>query len=160
MRYNFVRGDLEWKVEVERDGDGFRATLGGETWHVHGRDLGAGRAFFTVNGQPLHLQLAAVGPDRYLASGAQRLQVALASGQVRRKKEEAAGSLTSPMPGQVLKVLVEVGATVEVGQTLMIIEAMKMEYEIRAPRAGLVTAIHFTPGQMVTSGASLVEVGH
>ena len=76
----------------------------------------------------------------------------------RARRHEEVGNLTSPMPGQVLKVLAAVGDKVDKGATLMIIEAMKMEHAIRAPHAGTVTGVHFSEGDMVTPGAALAEV--
>jgi biotin carboxyl carrier protein len=70
----------------------------------------------------------------------------------------ATGSLTAPMPGAVVRVLVEAGAKVEVGQTLVVLEAMKMEHSVHAPSAGVVTEVHVQPGQQVDAGAVLAVV--
>lgn len=72
---------------------------------------------------------------------------------------DASGSLRAPMPGSVSAVLVEVGQPVEVGQSLMKLEAMKMEHTIRAAVAGVVEAIHYTPGDQVEADALLVSIG-
>jgi pyruvate carboxylase subunit B len=58
----------------------------------------------------------------------------------------------------VLDVLVEVGDAVEVDQGLLVLEAMKMENELKAPAAGTVTAIHATAGDAVDKNALLIEV--
>ncbi|MEZ4378200.1 MAG: biotin/lipoyl-containing protein [Gemmatimonadales bacterium] len=73
--------------------------------------------------------------------------------------QAAGGSVKAPMPGLVVRVLVEVGATVEKGQGLVVLEAMKMENELRAPADGIVTALHATTGAAVDKGAVLVELG-
>jgi acetyl/propionyl-CoA carboxylase alpha subunit len=70
----------------------------------------------------------------------------------------AEGSLHAPMPGQVRAVYVEVGQSVQSGDTLMILEAMKMEHRIKAPYAGVVAALHFAVGQQVQADAVLLEV--
>jgi biotin carboxyl carrier protein len=70
-----------------------------------------------------------------------------------------AGTVLSPMPGRVLKVLVAEGDEVEAGAALVVVEAMKMENELVSLRAGTVQKIHVTAGQNVESGAKLVEVG-
>jgi 3-methylcrotonyl-CoA carboxylase alpha subunit len=62
------------------------------------------------------------------------------------------------MPGTVLEVLVSQGQSVEAGQTLMILEAMKMEHRVVASEDGFVTAIHYSAGDRVEQGASLLEV--
>jgi biotin carboxyl carrier protein len=69
------------------------------------------------------------------------------------------GTLASPMPGRVLKVLVAEGDAVEAGAALVVVEAMKMENELCAARSGVVRRVHVTPGQTVESGARLVEIG-
>ena len=70
----------------------------------------------------------------------------------------AAGSLTSPMPGAVVRVLVEAGATVEAGRPLLVLEAMKMEHEIVAPVAGTVTEVRVSQGSQVETGALLAVI--
>lgn len=64
----------------------------------------------------------------------------------------------APMPGLVLRVLVEAGDTVEAGQGLVVLEAMKMENELTAPAAGTVAAVHAAPGDAVGKNDLLVEV--
>ena len=70
----------------------------------------------------------------------------------------AAGGLTTPLPGVVAAVNVEVGQAVRRGQTLMVIEAMKMEHGISAPFDGQVTRIHFALGERVPEGSELLEL--
>jgi acetyl/propionyl-CoA carboxylase alpha subunit len=70
----------------------------------------------------------------------------------------AAGSLTAPMPGAVVRVLVEVGASVAAGQTLVVLEAMKMEHTVAAPAAGVVTQLLVSAGQQVDAGSVLAVV--
>lgn len=69
------------------------------------------------------------------------------------------GSLSAPMPGTILDVMVKNGQRVREGQTLLVMEAMKMEHRIQAPRAGEVTAVYFQKGDRVDMGANLVEIG-
>jgi len=67
--------------------------------------------------------------------------------------------VTAPMPGLVVRIAVAVGDTVSAGQGLVMIEAMKMENELRATTAGVVTGIRVAPGQAVEKGAILVDLG-
>ncbi|MBY4675066.1 acetyl/propionyl/methylcrotonyl-CoA carboxylase subunit alpha [Marinobacterium arenosum] len=68
------------------------------------------------------------------------------------------GSLSAPMNGAVVAVLVEVGQTVSEGQTLVVMEAMKMEHSIQAPHDGVVGEIYFAEGDLVDEGAELIAV--
>jgi biotin carboxyl carrier protein len=68
-----------------------------------------------------------------------------------------AHALTAPMPATVIKVLVTPGATVKSGDTLLLLEAMKMELPIRAPADAVVTAVHCREGDLVQPDVALVE---
>ncbi|KQV94058.1 acetyl/propionyl/methylcrotonyl-CoA carboxylase subunit alpha [Rhizobacter sp. Root1221] len=71
--------------------------------------------------------------------------------------EEVEGGLRAPMPGRVIALAVQPGAIVEKGAPLLVLEAMKMEHTISAPRKGVVKAFHFAPGDQVSDGAELVD---
>jgi biotin carboxyl carrier protein len=66
--------------------------------------------------------------------------------------------ITAPMPGKVVRVLVEVGATVESGQGLIVVEAMKMQNEVKSPKAGRVAALSAAAGATVAAGDVLLVV--
>jgi pyruvate carboxylase subunit B len=68
-------------------------------------------------------------------------------------------TVISPMPGIVVDVLVEEGQVVQAGDRLAILEAMKMENEIRSPRTGLVQSVHVVPGQTVNLKDVIVSIG-
>ncbi len=69
------------------------------------------------------------------------------------------GRVKAPIPGLVTRVLVAKGDAVEAGQSLLLLEAMKMENEILAPRAGVVVDLNAVPGKSVTLHELLVEIG-
>jgi biotin carboxyl carrier protein len=68
-------------------------------------------------------------------------------------------TIKSSMPGKVLKLLCKPGDKIEAGQPIMIIEAMKMENEIRAPQAGVIEEITVQPGKSIQAGELLVKLG-
>lgn len=67
-------------------------------------------------------------------------------------------ALTAPMPATVIKVLVQPGAAVKKGDTILLLEAMKMELPIRAPGDATVTAVHCREGELVQPETTLVEL--
>ena len=70
----------------------------------------------------------------------------------------AAGALVAPLPGTVVKVAVATGDVVSAGDTLIAIEAMKMEHEVKATAGGTVTEVHVAAGEQVESGRLLVVI--
>jgi 3-methylcrotonyl-CoA carboxylase alpha subunit len=67
-------------------------------------------------------------------------------------------ALTAPMPATVIKVLVQPGAAVKKGDTILLLEAMKMELPIRAPGDATVTAVHCREGELVQPDTTLIEL--
>ena len=125
--------------------------------------------------------VTAAAPGLYLvSSGTSRWQVAVAdSGDTRwvsvngqiavfeveggqsrgsRKKTARADAMMAPMPATVLKLFVASGQAVAEGETVLVLEAMKMELPVRAPRAGVVKAVHCAQGELVQPGVALVDL--
>jgi 3-methylcrotonyl-CoA carboxylase alpha subunit len=75
-----------------------------------------------------------------------------------RAAESVVDGCIAPMPGKILKVLVEKGQWVQTGETLVVMEAMKMEHAVKAPHAGRVTELRVAPGDQVDGGALLAVV--
>jgi glutaconyl-CoA/methylmalonyl-CoA decarboxylase subunit gamma len=112
----------------------------------------------TVEGTPPELGLVAGGTRLYVRVESERMRAAQAA---KRKEGGAAGDqvLKSPMPGRVLKVLVNEGDEVERGAPLVVVEAMKMENELRAAGSAKIVKVFVKPGQTVEGGAKLVQLG-
>lgn len=68
------------------------------------------------------------------------------------------GRIKAPIPGLIARLNVEPGQAVEAGQTVLVLEAMKMENEIRASKGGVVRQVHVKPGQTVVLSETLVEI--
>ena len=108
--------------------------------------------------------IAVAGPpeDRWLFVDGQveRVEVApgRATGRGGRARERPRGDdFAAPMPATVARVLVAPGSPVVRGETLVILEAMKMELPIRAPRDGVVRAVHCSAGELVQPGVPLLD---
>ena len=67
-------------------------------------------------------------------------------------------TVRSPIPGRVVKLLVKADDSVKAGQTIIVLEAMKMENELRAPRAGRISGVRCTEGTAVEAGQDLVTI--
>jgi biotin carboxyl carrier protein len=158
----------------------FDATVDGRTLRVEvrGKD---GRFDVVVDGRALAVDCRATGPDfvslvidgqswdlglEKRASGygvvfsGGTLAVALQDATrgdvgVARKGPSGPARIVAPMPGKIVRVLAAAGETVQPGQGLIVMEAMKMENEIRSPRAGRVQAVAVREGQTVETGALL-----
>ena len=78
-----------------------------------------------------------------------------------QSEEQLFGSeagICAPMPGKILKILVDENQQIEAKQNLVIVEAMKMEHNIRSPRYGIVKKINFKEGDLVDSGQEILEI--
>ena len=79
-------------------------------------------------------------------------------GERARKKSGGDKTVMSPMPATVIAINTEPGKTVNEGDTLIVLEAMKMELPIKAPRSGVVKAVHCAKGELVQPGVNLLEI--
>jgi acetyl/propionyl-CoA carboxylase alpha subunit len=85
-------------------------------------------------------------------------EIAAASGGARRRGARAQGALTAPMPATVVEITVAPGDAIKHGDTLIVLEAMKMELPVRAPGDGRVKAIHCRPGDLVQPDTVLIDL--
>ena len=110
----------------------------------------------TTEGSPPDLGAVASGHRSYVRVESERMRAA----EQAKKSTVGAGDriVKSPMPGRVVKVLVAKGDAIEVGQGLLVLEAMKMENEVRAKVAGTVAEVHVVAGAAVEGNAKLVTL--
>lgn len=150
------------EAEVERYGAGYRVRLG-DRWIV--ADVHTANVFLKSlrleDGRQFLLAHHSDKADHEVSFGDEsvRLQVFDPLTVRRGSVEDAAhgaGTIRALMPGRVVRLLVEKGSSVAKGKGLLILEAMKMENEITAPRDGVVSDILVEAGQTVESGADLV----
>jgi len=154
-------------VEVELDGD--RVRVDGVEASATLSDLPGTPIVLLTLGSEVHR--VAVTRDkargRYaLSVGGRRYQVEALDERtraIRMLSAAAAGPagpapLIAPMPGMIVRVNVEVGERVQAGQGLVVMEAMKMENELRTASAGTVKAIRIAPGTAVERGTTLIEL--
>jgi biotin carboxyl carrier protein len=110
----------------------------------------------TVEGSPPELGASASGHRAFVRVESERMR---AADSAKKGSGSAGGGVVkSPMPGRVVKVLVAKGDKVQAGQGLLVLEAMKMENEVKAKAAGTVTEVHVTTGSAVEGNAKLVTL--
>lgn len=93
-----------------------------------------------------------------MVQAAGREAVVVGTGKKMKKAGIHAGGLTSPMPGKIFKIIKTAGSTVLKGETILILEAMKMEHSIRADKDGKIKKICHKEGELVQGGVVLVEL--
>jgi acetyl/propionyl-CoA carboxylase alpha subunit len=140
-----------------------RAAISGEVFQLRFFEVASGVYWFTLDGRSLEARLV---PD----GGGYRVQIGTASLHVRlmdpRRRLRAGSSgesrsragIRAPMPGRVVRVLAQEGARVNAGQGVLVLEAMKMQNEIKCPFEGTVAKIHVGEGVSVSAGDILVTV--
>jgi biotin carboxyl carrier protein len=109
---------------------------------------------------PLRAYVVADGDTTWVFIDGETFTIEVEPAERARPRRGAAGNegLAAPMPATVIKVLVEPGAEVHRGDVLLLLEAMKMELPVRAPRDGRVKALHCRPGELVQPGTALVDL--
>ena len=141
----------------------YRAQLGDKVLDVEilRSDAERGRFDLLIDGQRVTAYVSSDGAKRWVTVNGQTL-VLTKSGAGTRKSagghHHAAGELTAPMPGLVRSVNVEQGESVSKGQTLLVLEAMKMEIRIHAPREGVIQKLFVKQGQTVEREQILIEI--
>ncbi|MEW6363614.1 MAG: biotin/lipoyl-containing protein [Acidobacteriota bacterium] len=161
MEHEFVVGGQSHRVSVEHrdgkdhiavDGEPFDVDLRQVDSHTVSLLLGS-RSFVVHISRDASRTLAVVGGHRFCLE-----EPAAESARAAAGAGSADGEIKAPMPGLVTKVHVAQGAVVKAGESLVVVEAMKMENEMRAPFRGVVAKVHVQAGQQVDAFQALVEV--
>lgn len=164
--FNFLDTDgVQQDVEVRRDGSEWTFVRDGQSQALEwtGESPQAGRECVRIrlggedHSGELLLKGETITVYRNGESHTLRLHDAVAHAQ--DEGAEPGGNLTAPMPGKIISVSVAAGDTVKSGDTLLVMEAMKMEHTIFSPRDGVVKEVFYQPGDQVTDGAQLIDIG-
>jgi biotin carboxyl carrier protein len=187
MRYEVEVGGRTRQVALSRVGDAFAVTVDGREWRVDAVRIDAHTLSLLVDSvwpnetpgsphaappsTPAGLRPGyevSIAPDRVggltVCVGATPVAVALDRRRRWGRTEDAGAAgtgpqrLVAPMPGKVVRVLVGPGEAVRARQSLVVVEAMKMENELRAGRDGTVAEVHAREGASVDAGALLIVI--
>jgi biotin carboxyl carrier protein len=166
MKVVVTVGGTPHDVEIERGADGYRVTLDGQVVDVDARAVSTGLRSLRIEGAS-HVAAVTPGPDGQLTvqvgGETHEVRVEDAARHAIRTRGGAAGgdqgqTLKAPLPGKITLVAVRPGDAVNRGDTLLVIEAMKMENELKAAAAGTVSEVRVAPGQAVNPGDVLLVI--
>ncbi len=151
-----------YEIELEQEGEGFVVRLGEETRRVDCVWLSDHEVSIILDGKSFTaiVHRDGAGTDRSVSIGGEHFTVELIDEDEidRPGRESGLEALSSPMPGKVIRVKVGEGDRVKKGASLVIVEAMKMENEIRASQDSVVTRVNVKEGDVVEAGAPLVDL--
>jgi biotin carboxyl carrier protein len=130
----------------EPEAGSYLLLLGAEVHECRVSDRASSKEVFDVNIDRRSYAVTIVDPKR------------LRSGQNSDRHQHGVAEILAPMPGKVVRVQLEAGAAVDKGTGVVVVEAMKMQNEMKSPRAGVVVAINVKPGDTVNAGDVLAVI--
>ncbi len=145
-----------------------KVELNGDTYDVELSQLSKYSYLIIVNNNTYHVTSEKLNSDNYSFSinGSSynttvRTNLEEKANEYLRNKEKESGTeiIKSPMPGLIVKILKQVGDNIEVGEPIILLEALKMENEIRASASGIVKSINTKENSSVEKGQALLEIG-
>ena len=161
MDFKFLHLNKIYTVTIEKSGEGFKAIINGSHYEIKDYSTQLNSLSFVFDEKFYTVYYAQDRGKMYLAFDGDYFFFERAEGVALRTKESAqqkGNSVNSPMPGLIVKISVAVGDYVKEGTTLAIVEAMKMQNELRAPRDGVVKKINFDEGDQVDALQVIVEL--
>ena len=167
MRLNAFIGDNKHELNLEQHGRRVTATVAGRQYDLTVTELATGGLLLVDALEVFDCHVAGNGDDYetfqvYLRGETHELRIEdpkrLRIGEATRRHDHGAAKIIAPMPGKVVRVLVEAGQKVDAGVGVVVVEAMKMQNEMKSPKAGTVIALNAVAGATVNAGDVLVVI--
>jgi biotin carboxyl carrier protein len=160
VKFSFDHNSETIPVDLTPSGKSYRATIGDKSFDVEILRTEDGKLDLLINGKRMTAYISSDNAKRWVTVDGQTFVLTKSSSARDRGHghHHTAGELTAPMPGQVRAVNVNEGDTVTKGQTLLVLEAMKMEIRIHAPQDGVVKRLFVNQGQTVEREQVLIEI--
>lgn len=146
------------RVEMTQAGERPVWTIDGQRLEADATEVSPGIYSILINGRSLEVRMERLGAELRAITGTRRFKVVIQDEREWRRDRGSAAEaegrqkILAPMPGKIVRVLVKTGDAVRAGQGLLVVEAMKMQNEIRAPKTGTVDRLAVIEGQTVNSG--------
>lgn len=166
MIYEVTVAGKTHKVELARTGAGWRCKLNGRELPLDVVSIQNGVLSILVDGKSYEIkqETTAAAAETNIVVGHERFSTgvrdprSLRSRQKAGAAEEGVKKITAPMPGKVVRILAPAGTAVEAGQGVLVIEAMKMQNEMKSPKKGTIKKLTVKEGAPVEAGQVLAEV--
>ena len=159
MRYRFQSRQQVFEVALEREGDTYLANIDGQPYRLEILDLQPGVLSLRFEGKPITLYWAADGSQKWISRDGCTYRLEKPAPRTAHPQSDGGGqAVTAPMPAQVREIQVSEGDRVQKGQPILLLEAMKMEIQIKAPAGGQVERLLVKNGQAVDKDQVLAEI--
>jgi acetyl/propionyl-CoA carboxylase alpha subunit len=160
MKLSFSNAGQQHAIEIQQSGREYKASKDGESIVASILDTAPGEINLQINGNDRRVLWARQGRKIWLHFDGRSYYVEKRAGSAVARGAAVSGerTLRAPMPGQVRQVLVQEGQAVKAGETLVLLEAMKMEIRIQSPGDGKVARVAVKQGQSVEKEQVLVEL--
>ena len=161
MKLKAINGEREEDLLLKLEDGRVTAEIGGRVYNLDVRETGSDGYLFFLNTNVHECRVSERAGskntfDVHLHGHSYEVTIVdpkrLRSGQNSDRHHHGVAEIVAPMPGKVVRVHIEAGATVEKGAGVVVVEAMKMQNEMKSPRAGVVVSINVKPGDTVNAG--------
>lgn len=150
MKLSFDHNSQSFPIDLTPTGKSYHATVGDKTVEVEIIRVSTGQLELLIDGERVMAYVSSDGAKRWVTINGQTVMLTKAMGAQRKSSgQDQASELVAPMPGLVRSVNIAEGESVVKGQTLLTVEAMKMEIRIQAPKDGVVKSLTVKVGQTV-----------
>ncbi len=165
MKFEVAINNTRRVVELERDAERWRISLDGKVVDADAVEIAPNIFSILLDGKSYEIRVAPTAAGTLtLQTGRHEFTAEVTDPRAWRGRRhgalEAEGrqQILAPMPGKIVRVLVQAGEKVEAGQGLLVVEAMKMQNEIRSPKSGTVERLLVKEGQPVNAGEILAWI--
>jgi biotin carboxyl carrier protein len=161
VKLHAVIGTDQTEIQITDEGERVFAEMDGRRYELEAHESGAGCYLLISNGQVFDCRVegrAESGNPVDVIVGTKSFAITLtdprrlSSAASTSAHGDSAARIVAPMPGKVVRILVEVGAEVAAGEGILVVEAMKMQNEMKSPKAGTVVALNVQTGATVNGG--------
>lgn len=163
MTYDIAIDGKNYRLELDRGETGWSCRLDGRAVEVDAVLARPDVLSLRIGNQAFEVKCERVGSEQHLWVGSARFAVEVRDprslrGRARAADDRGPKKLTAPMPGKVVRILATAGAAVEAGAGVLVVEAMKMQNEIKSPKKGTIQKILVAEGAVVNAGDVLAVV--